>query len=914
MRYSWSGYMGQAGSYTHLIQLLHILCAAAYLCLAVYIVVKRRAALNLGCAGVLICFASWSLALAVSHSPGVPKATAGLFYNIGALAWGSFASFAAFFTAAFLRPRLLRSAPFWLALVLPPAAVIYAQWSGHLVADYVAVPWGWAFVWRLSWWTAFYYGYYGLYMTTVVTLLLRAYRRDPDPVRRRQAGIFVATAVPSLLLSTVSDVVLPWAGIHALPNMAPDFIVIWGVGLVYAIAKLGMLELTPAGAADLIVASMSDALLLVNPRDEVALVNPAACALLGYEEQELQGLPLLQLFPDAVRQAQREQVNNASPGGRCDLLLQRKDGAQLQVIFSHAQVRGGSDTELGMVCLATDITERKRAEASLRQARDQLESRVAERTEELQRTNEQLEREVAERQRSEARYRLLVESMQEGLWVVDDQGRTTFTNPRLAQILGGDVAALAGRRLSEFTADEAGAQACEACLARTRRGERAAFDGDLLDGKGRRVSAIVQLAPLCDEQGAYEGAVLTVMDDTERQRMRSRLAQSDRMASLGLLAAGVGHEINNPLTYVLDNLRHVDATLRQRVPRPDGEPAHEEQELRDNVGAALEGARRVWEIVKDLRTFARVDDRPEPVDVNQTLRSAISMAQNEIKYRARIVEALGQIPLVRAGEGRLSQVFLNLLVNAAHAIEEGDPGGNAIHVRTWREGDEVLAEVKDTGRGIPPQQLERLFDPFFTTKEAGTGSGLGLSICHQIISDYGGKVDVESTVGEGSRFVVRLPALPDQARPPKEARAKANAPAKATRPWAHAPAGARVLVIDDEPGIHLVLRRMLGRGFRVVEAASGEEAKQLLEQDRDFAVILCDLMMPGLSGMALYEWLQAQDAALAGRVVFMTGGVFTPRAEELLRRAPNPTLPKPFDPEQVLEVVGRVLEGSGSSG
>ncbi|NOZ85077.1 MAG: response regulator [Deltaproteobacteria bacterium] len=395
----------------------------------------------------------------------------------------------------------------------------------------------------------------------------------------------------------------------------------------------------------------------------------------------------------------------------------------------------------------------------------------------------------------------------------------------------------------------------------------------------------------------------------EREQLRASIAQADRMASVGLLAAGVVHEINNPLTYVLYNLESLVEDLEQLVARPNNNSEEKEvakslgQELHiglhdmlDRTRDAVGGARRIREIVKDLKTFSRVEKEAKTrVHLIQVIEAAINMAYNEIKYRARLVKDFRSIPPVVASQGRLAQVFLNLLVNAAQAIEEGDVEHNEIRLRTWADENWVFAEVKDTGKGILPEHMDRLFEPFFTTKDVGFGSGLGLSICHKIITDFGGKIEVRSQVGEGTCFLIRLPIKPlDEVHEEKEAEKK--------EPESAVVRG-RILVIDDEPGICRVIQRTLGRQHEVKVANSGAEGKRILETDTTFDAILCDLLMPNLSGMDLYEWLSSSYPELSEKIVFMTGGAFTPRAREFLARIPNHRFEKPFDPKGLTALI-----------
>jgi CheY-like chemotaxis protein len=237
---------------------------------------------------------------------------------------------------------------------------------------------------------------------------------------------------------------------------------------------------------------------------------------------------------------------------------------------------------------------------------------------------------------------------------------------------------------------------------------------------------------------------------------------------------------------------------------------------------------------------------------------------------------------------------LNLLINAAHAMPEGNSEDHCITVRTWAEGGHVFAEVKDTGKGIAPEDIERVFEPFFSTKAVGVGTGLGLSICRNIITEFGGKIHVESELGKGTRFVVRLPAT-GEALAVRPSEPSFDAP---TAPALHG----RILVVDDEAPLRKMMKRLLV-GHDVVQAASAKEAQALLERDHQFDVILCDVMMPDMTGLELHKWLKECYPFLAERVVFITGGAFGPVAAEYLVDFGNLRISKPFESRTFVRLV-----------
>ncbi|MFW5741210.1 MAG: ATP-binding protein, partial [Myxococcota bacterium] len=423
------------------------------------------------------------------------------------------------------------------------------------------------------------------------------------------------------------------------------------------------------------------------------------------------------------------------------------------------------------------------------------------------------------------------------------------------------------------------------------------------DGAVRQL--LLSAAPL--RFGDQPGVIIVANDITEMRALHAQMAQADRLSSMGMLAAGVAHEVNNPLSFVLYNLESLCEDLpelldgvREVLASSYGSDTKQLaaaaerlaqrmsptalDDLRERFDDALSGTRRIRKIARGLGTFSRVEkDESDPVRLTDVIELALNMSFNEIKYRARLVKDYGKTPAILASSGRLSQVFLNLIINAAHAIEEGDVASNEIRVTTWCDERHVYAEVQDTGCGIAPDDLPKLFEPFFSTKEVGRGSGLGLAISKSIVEGYGGAISVESEVGKGTKFLVRLPTRIGTAA---EAGATSKTRALATQ--------GRILIVDDEDQLRAAMVRML-RGHDTVQAASSAEATRILERDRKFDVILCDVMMPEGSGMDLHRWLLESDPALAERVIFITGGAFTPHARAYLRNVDNLRLEKPFD-------------------
>jgi signal transduction histidine kinase/FixJ family two-component response regulator len=401
--------------------------------------------------------------------------------------------------------------------------------------------------------------------------------------------------------------------------------------------------------------------------------------------------------------------------------------------------------------------------------------------------------------------------------------------------------------------------------------------------------------------GSILGRVWSFREITEKRNLQATLVVSDRLAAMGALAAGVAHEINNPLTYLLANLTILAEDLARIDPAIRAQAG---EDLLQVVADARHGADRLRQIVRDLKLFSRTDEvSTGPVDLQRVLESSINMAFHEIRHRARLVKDYGaDVPLVEANEGRLGQVFLNLIVNAAQAIPEGRANRNEIRIVTRAdERGGAVVEVRDSGEGIAPEALERIFDPFFTTKPLGTGTGLGLSISQSIIVALGGRIEVESEMGKGTSFLVRLPVL-------ATARASRSFP-----PSSDATAGVRgkVLVVDDDAHVRAVLQRLLDE-HEVTLVADGTTALARLTGGEAFDVVLCDLMMPELTGMDLHARISELAPSLVDRMVFMTAGAFTRGARDFLDRVPNERIEKPVDAAALRSVVRRLVAASPS--
>jgi PAS domain S-box-containing protein len=492
----------------------------------------------------------------------------------------------------------------------------------------------------------------------------------------------------------------------------------------------------------------------------------------------------------------------------------------------------------------------------------------------------------------------IIENIPDVILIVRAEGVIRFANVRAALTLGvASASVLVGRSFVELVAPE-DQEHCRDMLAQRRVVPAGGGRAELRLPRQGREPAVIEPSLLRELDFDDERSILVVARDiTEERQLRLQLQLAGQLASVGTLAAGVAHEINNPLSFVSAALTFVQEHMKGLAAPPDPE---QWGEVRQALAEAAEGTRRIRDIVRDLRTFSHsAPAEGQRADMRAAAEWALKVTAHQLRHRCTVRQELSAVPMVAGNEARLGQVLVNLVMNAVQALPEVSSEDNLIRVSTFTdERGRAVVEVEDNGHGIPPEFLPRIFDPFFTTKPMGQGTGLGLALSHAIVSEAGGELQVRSQLGDGTCFRVVLPAAAPVAFP----RAVPSAP----RP---PPRALRVLVVDDEPSVGSALKRTLGRIHEVVATTEAQHALELLRQGERFDAILCDVMMPRMSGMEFYRALQEQFPALVRRVVFMTGGSFTDATRVFLAEVPNPTLDKPFDRDHIEAVLSELAPG-----
>ncbi len=398
-----------------------------------------------------------------------------------------------------------------------------------------------------------------------------------------------------------------------------------------------------------------------------------------------------------------------------------------------------------------------------------------------------------------------------------------------------------------------------------------------------------------------------IEDITDRKRLEQMLIQSEKMASIGTLAAGVAHEINNPIGYISSNLRIMEKyseklssffigmfeminnyeegkceETKQAVmkAKDDMNLDYLLEDMNDALAESIEGIEKVKRIVHDLKDFAH-PDKPDIAyaDINESIEKTLNIVWNEIKYKAEVIKEYSEIPKIECDIQKLSQVFMNLLVNASHAITEK----GIITIKTYSENENIVVNISDNGRGMERDQLKHIFDAFYTTKEPGKGTGLGLSISYRIIQEHFGKIDVWSELGKGTEFTIKLPvSLKHQAVKEK-----------------------RILIVDDEEDVNKMLMMMIKRvnpSIEVEKATSGFEAGEKLFTFRPNLVFL-DIFMPDMDGFEVTKRIINSDLKDLTKIVIITGGKAENLKDKALEAGAVHFLRKPFGQKKINEII-----------
>ncbi len=592
-------------------------------------------------------------------------------------------------------------------------------------------------------------------------------------------------------------------------------------------------------AADL-VANLPDAVVVTGLDRHILTANPAAAELLGRPLDELPRLTMDEIVAPAERAhvTNREQQAFAGQPQRYETTVVTGAGDLREVAVSNSPFVVEGEL-VGSVATVRDITEQKRAQETLA--------------------------------RSESRYRNLFESASDAIVTFDANGRFTTVNHAAESISGYRREELVGQWFAPMITD-VDLPKTLAHFQMALGGETGLFETRFYrkDGEQRTIQ-VTYSSPQKDEE-----VLCLIRDVTDQKMLQEQLIQSEKMSAIGQLVSGVAHELNNPLAGIA---AFAQLLLAEKRTSP---------EQRQSVETIYAESRRASRIVQNLLTFARQHEAEKgPTSIHQVLNDTLELRMYELRVRDITVhrDYDASIPETMADAHQLQQVFLNIITNAEHAMEQVRHPSHLLTVRTRALGDTIRIEVEDTGPGIPAHLLERIFNPFFTTKPTGRGTGLGLSISLGIVREHEGRIWAENAPGGGARFVIVLPII--RPRPTGEFPVVPAA--------ADARERLRILVVDDEASVRVALQRYLdGRGHETHTTAHGRDALRLLKESAYDAIIV-DMRMPDVSGEQLYDELCAKDPEHASRVIFTTGDVMNEQMRGFLASSGRPLIGKPFE-------------------
>lgn len=608
--------------------------------------------------------------------------------------------------------------------------------------------------------------------------------------------------------------------------------------------------------------SLQEGVYFSTPEGKLLDANPALVRMLGYaSREELLAVNALERYANpADRLALVEAVEKHGAVHELPLTLRRKDGSLIHCLDSCTGTRDEKGVMVRYQGTLVDITQRLIMEKRLHQ-----------------------EQEFAHR---------LIDCFPDAIVVLDRDERYIFVSPRIEELLGFTPLEFLGQPAGEHA--EPGykpkiKEGIAALMSGNSSSEELEYRAIHKDGSPRVIRA--NGAPLLDAGGKIIGVVASIRDVTRSKQVEEQLLQTEKLAVVGQMIAGVAHELNNPLTAILG----VSDLLRERA---TDDAARRQTEL------VQQQARRAANIVQSLLTFSRPSAAAqETIPLADLVQRALNLQQdslrkNKIDVELRVEPA--DLPPVRGDSGQLLQVFLNLIVNAEQAIHETRDHGH-LRVCLGRAGNMLSISFEDNGSGVPPELLHKIFDPFFTTKRPGGGAGLGLTICLAIAKEHGGTIEALNAPGGGAVLRVVLPAAsPAKPSEPARPRSVASAPPSLR--------GHSVLVVDDEESIRELLESGLSaRGLQVECVPSSEEALARLSA-RSYDAILCDFNLPGLSGEQLFDQLRARSDGTALRFLFMTGDLLDASDLKAFERKGARIVQKPFQISQLAAILAEFFE------
>jgi PAS domain S-box-containing protein len=865
---------------------LHFFAVLVYVVLAITIIAKNyRSSFNWLLAVVLFSLALWSFGGIFTHSPSTSREAARFFNDITAVGWTTFTAIFFVWIMGFAGNKRFFDWHIHYLLIGIGIFFFFLQLNNKMIIAMVRQPYGWSSLWAQSIWSYLFYFYYFSVTAASTIVLVRCIKTAPSDIKKKQAAVILVGVFAPFFFGTLTDVVLPLFNIYSIPDIASIFCVLLPGSVVYAMVKYKFLTISPAMAAENIISTITDFLVLIDPEGRIVTANKAILNFLGYEQKDLAGNNFSIIFPGGKPAFDFDEMREKKNINGRECYFCNKNGIDVPVTLSVSALQDQYGIFTGFVCVARDITELKRTEDILWRAKEELEEEVQLRTVDLRLANEQIT----------GAYKMTRDILQKapfGIYVVNSDGSVEYVNDAMAAIAGTSADELSKTNI--FSVDTYSAFGLNAKV-------RALFDenkpfwitGVKIDSYYAQKPAIVNYRGILIQEEAGKKALIFVEDITDKLRLEEELMKAHKLESVGVLAGGIAHDFNNILSIILSNVSFA------RI------HAFDDPALRDPLLDAEKATRRARDLTQQLLVFSR-GGMPvkKVVNIDAVIMETANFALQGSRSRAEFDIKPNLWP-VEVDVGQINQVIQNLVINADQAMPQGGIVKiSAVNVDIKQEqsipltsGHYVKVSVKDSGIGIPPEHLQKIFDPYFTTKQMG--SGLGLAIAYSIIKKHNGLITVDSKLGEGAKFDVYLPACE---RVPDEVAALGGAVFSGH---------GSILIMDDEEYVRSVLSRSLvSLGYEVTASSNGDEALNLYSKaaaaGKTFDLVVLDLTVPGgMGGLKALEELKKINPFV--KAVVSSGYSNDPAMSDYAKYGFIDVLAKPYDVKTLSETIYRAI-------
>lgn len=732
-------------------------------------------------------------------------------------------------------------------------------------------------------------------------------KKTEEEFKKQQAQIILFTGLIPLALGTISNVVMRKTHLYTSPPIGDIFILIWAFGIAYAISKYKLLSITPTIAADKIISTMKDLLILLNPQGKIVSVNKAVSDSLIYDNEELEGSSIEALFPDDSKSDILQKITKEGKQKNLELCFKTKKGKHVPVSLTTSGIPG-----YGIVCIARDITLQKEYEDSLMKDKNVLEARVEERTKELSAANEELIQEIFERRKteeelkdSEDRLKILFEFAPDAYYINDFAGNFINGNKKAEELTGYKRDELIGKSFLKLNLLPASQipKAAKA-LAKNALGHPTGPDEFVLTRKdGSKVHVEISTHPIKIKNkklviGIARDISQRKHDEEEKTKLEEQLFHAQKMEAIGQLAGGIAHDFNNMLGAISGYAEMIKRKFAENNPT-----------LEKYITRVLDAAVRSADLTSKLLAFARKGKYEiVAVNIHETIQEVINLLEHIIDKRIKINMHFNANPATVMGDtSQLQNAILNIAVNALDAMPEGGVLTFAtditrldeefISTRSYKiiPGKYLRVSVTDTGIGMDEETRARVFEPFFTTKDLGKGTGLGLASTYGVIKNHDGYIEVKSEKSKGTAFEIYLPFVD---KPSKKTMTVSEKPQKGK---------GTILVIDDEELIREITKDVLGElGYTAITCNDGEQAIEYYKKHhKGIDLVIIDIILPKINGYDCFIELKKVNPHV--KAIVSSGQATNDEVEKLITEGAFGFVQKPYEINYLSKMISKAL-------